>query len=201
MSASAGYPKAARRRFRLPVRMSGRLKQNRDRGATVSKSSEHAEIRAVMDGLRRIVQTLRVSARAAERRHGISGAQLFVLHQLVEGTPRSINELAALTFTHQSSVSTVVSRLVDAGYVVRSSSEDDARRSQVALTPRGRALLRKAPEPVQAHLIAGLRRLPSKDRRFLARALSLMAEEAGAQDAAPRLLFDDEARRQPKRRS
>lgn len=163
--------------------------------------AEHREISAVMDGLRRIVQALRVSARAAERRHGISGAQLFVLHQLVEGKPRSINELAALTFTHQSSVSTVVSRLVEGGYVVRKSSKDDARRSQVALTRTGRALLRKAPEPVQAHLIAGLRRLTSRNRHFLARALSGLADEAGAKDIAPRLLFDDESRRRRTRRS
>jgi len=166
-----------------------------------ARPSEQAEIRAVMDGLRRIVQALRVSARAAERRHGISGAQLFVLHQLVDGKPRSINELAALTFTHQSSVSTVVSRLDDGGYVVRKSSEDDARRSQVALTSTGRALLRKAPEPVQAHLVAGLRRLTSSDRQFLARALSVLADEAGAKDVAPRLLFDDDSRRRPTRRS
>ena len=53
------------------------------------------DVRVVMDALRRIVRALRISARAAEGRLGISGAQLFVLHQLANGDASSIEELAA----------------------------------------------------------------------------------------------------------
>ena len=44
--------------------------------------SPRPDMVAVMDALRRVVRALRVSARAAERRFGISGAQLFVLEKL-----------------------------------------------------------------------------------------------------------------------
>src|SRR5690348_6031172 len=92
------------------------------------------DIGAILDALRRIVQALRVTARAAERQHGISGAQLFVLHQLRDGEACSINDLAERTFTHQSSVSTVVSRLVASGHVRRRAADADARRAEVSLT-------------------------------------------------------------------
>ncbi len=151
-----------------------------------------------MDALRRIVQTLRVSARSAERRHGISGAQLFVLHQLAEVGTQSINELAARTFTHQSSVSTVVGRLVDGGYVMRRNSEHDGRRAEVTLTSAGRALLRKAPEPAQTHLIAALGRLGRSDRRLLARTLSALVREMGSDRVDPQMLFDDVGPRRPR---
>ena len=41
--------------------------------------------RAALDGIRRLVQRLRLSTRAAERAVGISAAQLFVLQKLSEG--------------------------------------------------------------------------------------------------------------------
>ena len=62
----------------------------------------------MLDAVRRIVQTLRESSRAAEKAVGLSGAQLFVLQTLAEAPGLSLNELAARTHTHQSSVSTVV---------------------------------------------------------------------------------------------
>src|SRR5262249_49789715 len=49
---------------------------------TIEETSvEGLQIRLVMDGLRRIVRGLRTGASEAERRLGLSGAQLFVLEQ------------------------------------------------------------------------------------------------------------------------
>src|SRR5262245_40728501 len=45
-------------------------------------SREGGDLRAILDGLRRVVQVLRESSRAAERRIGLSSAQLFVLQRL-----------------------------------------------------------------------------------------------------------------------
>jgi hypothetical protein len=47
-----------------------------------------SDIRIVLDSIRRIVQALRVSSRAAEKTVGLSGAQLFLLQQLGEGRRR-----------------------------------------------------------------------------------------------------------------
>src|SRR5438094_8157353 len=85
------------------------------------------EVRAVLDAIRRIVRTLHQSSRAAEKSFGLSGAQLFVLQTLAESPGLSLNGLAAETHTHQSSVSTVVSRLVERGLVLRTPAADDAR--------------------------------------------------------------------------
>src|SRR6187402_3909062 len=86
-----------------------------------------AEVREVLNSLRQIVRSLRVSSRAAEQRVGISGAQLFVLQCLARQSPCSVNELAERTATDQSSVSVVVSRLVALGHVRRVTSKTDRR--------------------------------------------------------------------------
>ncbi len=87
-----------------------------------------------MNAMRAIVRALRVSSRMIESKMGMSGAQLFVLQQLAERPADSFNDLAERTATHQSSVSVVVRRLVDHGYVSRTPSDADRRRVELALT-------------------------------------------------------------------
>jgi len=130
--------------------------------------------RSVLDALRHVVQVLRISARAAEMHHGISGAQLFVLHQLSDGVARSINDLAEGTFTHQSSVSVVVSRLASRRLVRRKRGGGDGRRTEVELTPVGRRMLQRAPEPAQARLIEAILALKPAQRSALLEGLSYL---------------------------
>jgi DNA-binding MarR family transcriptional regulator len=126
------------------------------------------ETRAALDGIRRVVQALRVSSRAAEQRVGLSAAQLFVLQRLASSPAMSINDLADATVTHQSSVSVVVRRLVERGLVRRGACSEDGRKAEVSLTARGRRLLERAPGAAQDRLIEGLRRMTPADRRALA---------------------------------
>ena len=85
------------------------------------------ESRSVLDSIRRIVQLLRRSSNLSEKKLGLSSAQLFVLHKLVDVQALSVGELAERTLTSQSSVSEVVQKLVSAGHVARARSPRDAR--------------------------------------------------------------------------
>ncbi|WP_437678942.1 MarR family winged helix-turn-helix transcriptional regulator [Sorangium sp. So ce131] len=149
----------------------------------------------VMDAIRAIVQRLRISSRTCERQLGLSSAQLFVLQQLEQAAAASVAELARRTLTHQSSVSVVVTRLSERGLVSRRPSAEDARRTEIALTPAGRALLRRAPRTVQAELVAAVDHMPPAERRALARSLSALARAIGAGVEAPPLFFEGEEAR------
>jgi DNA-binding MarR family transcriptional regulator len=152
------------------------------------------DTRAVLDSVRRIVRTLHESSRAAEKLVGLSGAQLFVLQKLGESPGMSLNDLAATTHTHQSSVSTVVSRLVDRGLVLRASSADDARRLELRLSAEGRRLASRAPDAAQARLIHAIERLPAGRRRSLARSLLALTNSMDLAGGEPVMFFDDNAR-------
>src|SRR5437763_779909 len=142
-----------------------------------SNTSQNTDARKALDSLRRVVRVLREAARAAELRFGISGAQLFVLHKLAEASsPISLNELARLTHTHQSSVSTVVTRLVDERLVRRVRSERDARMLQLTLSPAGKRLASRAPDPPQDRLIEAIESLPARQQKALAEALGRVAK-------------------------
>src|SRR5438128_3010836 len=147
--------------------------------------------RAVVDSIRRIVRALRGSSREAERRVGISGAQLFVLQQLASGPAGSLAEVAQRTLTHPSSVSVVVSRLAAAGLLVRAPSQLDRRRTELRLTARGRRLLRSAPALAQEGLIEAVVRLPRGRRAQLAGGLAALIEEMRLGGAAAPMFFEE----------
>jgi MarR family transcriptional regulator, lower aerobic nicotinate degradation pathway regulator len=154
-------------------------------------SEEVEQTTTAMNAVRSIVRALRVSSRMIEGRMGISGAQLFVLQQLAERPAHSLNDLAERTATHQSSVSVVVRRLVDHGYVSRTTSDVDRRRVELALTDKGRQVLAGAPTTVQVKLLRGARALTADQRKALAELLQSWVQAAGIEDAAPPLLGED----------
>lgn len=168
--------------------------------AARARSAQPDEATTVMIALRRIVRFLRLADREVEAACDVSAAQLFVLHVLLDAPAASLSEIAARTLTDQSSVSVVVSRLVDRGLVKRGPSTRDARRMEVVLTAPGRALLRRAPEITQTRIIAGLERMPRRDRAALARLLTgLVDEMESASEVAP-MFFEDPAPRARRRK-
>ena len=143
-----------------------------------------------MDALRRIIQILRASAGAAQHDFGLTGAQLFVLEELGAAPGLSVNELAARTFTHQSSVSLVVQRLVRQGLVEKAGAPHDRRRVELKVTGAGRAIVRRAPHVAQQRLLEGIARLPARDRRALAKALAAIASHMGRDPRPARMLLE-----------
>ena len=155
------------------------------------------DVAQVVDGLRRIVRALHYSHRLAEQRWQISAAQLLVLQRLAEAPTLSVNELADRTFTHQSTVSVVVTRLVDRGLVRRSRADDDARRAELALTAHGRALLQRAMTSAQGELIDALDSMSSARLRAIATGLHDVVDALGV-DGEPAGMFFEEVGSAPR---
>lgn len=147
----------------------------------------------VVTALRSLVQVLRAGAGEAERKAGLSSAQLFVLSKLREGPAPSVNALARRVHAHQSSVSVVVDLLVRRGLVRRTPDPEDRRRRMVELTLTGRQRLRQAPRTVQSKLVAAIAALPQRTRRTLSDGLDQVVRSLGA-PARPSLFLETTAR-------
>jgi DNA-binding MarR family transcriptional regulator len=145
-----------------------------------------------MDSLRRIVRVLGASARGPAARRGATGAQLFVLRQIDAAPELSIGELAARTLAGQSTVSEVVSRLVDRGLVSRRANPTDARQTRLVLTARGRSVVRDTEPTAQERLAAGLEALDVAERDQLARPLDRWLQAAGLAELPATMFFEDE---------
>jgi len=145
----------------------------------------------ILDSIRRLVRLLRLTDRAAQSELGLSGAQLFVLHELGKTPALSLSELAEKTRTDQSSVSVVITRLVDGSYVTRERDRRDARRLVLTLTKTGRAVADKSPPVAQERIIEVLDRMPPGERRRFADTFTRILEEMGEGRGPEPMMFED----------
>ena len=159
-----------------------------------------SEAEAALNALRRIIRFLRLADREAESSHGLSSAQLFVLHSLADAPARSVAELAQRTLTDQSSVSIVVSRLESRKLLRRMPSREDRRRVELELTAAGRKVVAHGPYAPQPKLIAAIEMMPPAKRKRLVEALEMLVEAIGAREVQPLMLFEDEDTKDAKRR-
>jgi DNA-binding MarR family transcriptional regulator len=143
-----------------------------------------------MDALRRIVRSLRLFDRAAEKRVGLSAARVFVLQSLADGGPMSMTQLARRTHTDPSSVSAVAAKLAAGGLVLIRRSAADGRSRDLSITAAGRSVLRRVPEAAQRRLIVALGAMAPRESGRLAGQLETLADAMGARRAA---MFFEEA--------
>jgi DNA-binding MarR family transcriptional regulator len=151
-----------------------------------------------MVALRRIVRLFRLADREAEGQYGLSAAQMFVLHVLWQEPEMSLGDVAARTMTDQSSVSTVVAKLVDKKLVTKKPGTD-RRRAELKLTPKGEHIVRTAPRLPQVLALDVIAAMSPKQRAQLVRSFETFASAIGANELAPRMFFEDEPA--PRRRS
>jgi len=146
----------------------------------------------IMDSVRRIVQALRRSSVRTEQISTITGAQALALGHIGRHEGLSINELAGLTCTHQSTVSEVVGRLEALSFLIRTRSENDGRRVELRLTEAGRKLTKALEPTIQEELMNALTRLAPQTRAELADGLGAWMMEAGLDDAPIVMFFEPE---------
>lgn len=154
-------------------------------------ATEAAEAKRVLNSIRQLVRALRLFDRQAQAKHGISAAQVFVLHTLREEGGLSLNELAARTATDQSSASVVVQRLVQAGYVTREPRRDDRRHVELHLTPSGRALIRRSPPPAQQRILAAISAMPPRERKAFAELFERFVDGVEVKGKKVAMLFEE----------
>lgn len=176
---------ANRRAVRKTRPSSSRPRRKTDGG------THQIDVSRVVDSLRRIVRALHVSHRVAEQRWRVSAAQLLVLQRLTEAPTLSVNELAERTFTHQSTVSVVVTRLVRRGLVARTRADDDARRAELSLTVAGRTLLNRAMTAAQTQLMDVLEAMPATQLRRIGKSLRDIVDALGVSGEPAGMFFED----------
>jgi DNA-binding MarR family transcriptional regulator len=156
--------------------------------------SVSGEIAEALQRVRALVEGLGKSASGVESRTGVTNAQLFLLQQIRAGRRVTVNDLAALAMTTQSTVSIVLSRLERKGLVKRTRSPVDRRSVVLQLTPSGRRVLRRAPRPATSEVMRALSRLTRDELDALSRGLGALGRELGFLLKRPSMLFEDDGR-------
>lgn len=141
----------------------------------------------VITELRRIMRATQMSAKKLARQSGMTTSQLIVLQILQtygEMTARQIAQSMNLT---QATVTSLLDRLQERGWVTRERGREDRRRVHVRLTKIGQRRLERAPESLQQHFVTQFAALQPWEQSWIVAALQRVAHllDAASIDASP----------------
>lgn len=149
-------------------------------------------ISEIMQSLRRIFKAIQDYSHEVSDKFGITGPQLWVLKTISQNENLSLSDLSKRMYLHPSTITGLIDRLEKKGYVARNRDQVDRRVISVQLTPKGKSLTRKAPNPVQGKMIYGLRNLNREELDSIYHSFQKLVEIMEAQNVKVTFFFDQE---------
>ncbi|MFH1350642.1 MAG: MarR family transcriptional regulator [Pseudomonadota bacterium] len=138
--------------------------------------------REIIFAIRRLMQAKERYTKELNKKYQISASQLNCLLALHENGPIPPSQIAKHIMVNSSTVTGIIDRLELKGFVERSRVSSDRRIITIQLTDGGGKLAENAPPPVQQRVIDGLRNLPLKEIKDIARSLNKLTNMLNVQD-------------------
>ena len=114
--------------------------------------------------------------------HGLNNVVLRTLSVLYTHKTLTVNELAVLAVTEQSTASRTIDSMVLSGWVRREIGEKDLRRREIALTKTGEALLKKIWPTIERHYEVLVDGIDPREVEICARVLDKMIQNVRQHD-------------------
>ena len=155
----------------------------------MQKMDRDVAITETMQALRRIFKAIQDYSQDVYTQFGITGPQLWVLKTIAENGSLPLGELSKKMYLHPSTITRVVDRMEQKGYMQRERSKEDRRVISVCLTPVGEALAKTAPSPAQGKMIHGLNKLGEKELSTIYHSVQKLVEIMEVQDLEVTFFF------------
>lgn len=168
------------------------MKQRVKKNKRSTRDSRAALNIAVLRSFRLIYGSVRQHFRAVQKSCGISGSQLWILHEVHKSPEIGVSDLAARLSIHQSTGSLLVEKLVRSGMLKKNKSNTDQRRVGLQLTAKGKRCVQRAPGPPEGVLPEAIADLSQAQARALLNNLRAVAAQldVSADQAADTPLSD-----------
>ena len=115
---------------------------------------------------------------AQVRARGLSSIEWRVLATLHDGDPLTVSQLAQEVLSKQPTVTKLVQRMADQGWVALHADASDQRRTLVKVTPAGRRLVKPLVEAAREHEARILRSLGATEKAALRKLLEKITQHA-----------------------
>lgn len=140
--------------------------------------------------IRKIIQAVDIHSRKLNKKFGLTGPQLIVLHEISQNGQISITPLSRATSLSQATVTDITKRLQSRGYIDRKKREDDKRAVNLFLTEKGEEIIENLPPLLQETFTDRFSKIENWEQLMIMsafdRVVSLMAAEKI--DASPILV-------------
>ena len=136
----------------------------------------------IIFSIRRLLQARELYTKELNRNYQVSASQLNCLLALFENGPLPPSQIAKHMMVKSSTVTGVVDRLENKGFVTRERNSPDRRVINIQLTETGKNLAENAPPPIQQKIIDGLKKLSEVEIEQIVDALNSLANMLDVQD-------------------
>jgi DNA-binding MarR family transcriptional regulator len=142
---------------------------------------------AALRALRRILRAARLSEKQLAAATGLTPSQLLVLQEVARRGDTTAGAIASTVQFSQATVTTIVDRLAERGFVVRSRREQDKRQVWVTATRQGVEALSTAPDMMQDRFQGQFEQLVDWEQAMIVATLERLTVllDADQLDAAP----------------
>jgi DNA-binding MarR family transcriptional regulator len=142
--------------------------------------------------LRQIMRATDIHSRKLMKECGLTVPQLILLKELRQIEPTTVGQIAKATHLSQGTVTQIIIRLEQRGYLTRTRDEVDRRKVKVCTTTKGRETMSDAPSLIHYRFASSFEQLKPWEQSLILSSLQRVAEMMNAEDldVAPLLVAD-----------
>ncbi|MBS0372751.1 MAG: MarR family transcriptional regulator [Proteobacteria bacterium] len=155
---------------------------NSDSKALAIGSAEESLAFAILKQFRLIYGSVKQHFREVEQTCGVSGSQLWLLHEIARTPGIGVSELAGRLSIHQSTCSQLVDKLETRGLVTKRRKPEDQRRVGLQVSDSAADVLQTAPGPAEGILPEALQGLSEDELRRLQAGLASVIGQLKTRD-------------------
>lgn len=149
--------------------------------------NSNGNIDQVLISLRQIIRAIDLHSKSLIQKHGLTVPQILVLKEVVKKDVPTVGTIARAVNLSQGTVTQIIIRLEDRGYVKRARDDSDRRKVLVASTVAGRNVLKNAPSLLHEDFIRAFSQLKDWEQNMMVSSLQRIAGMMDAKhlEAAP----------------
>lgn len=140
------------------------------------------QCRNLLISLRKIIQAIEQHSFVLKKNFGLTGPQLITLQAVAFYAPVSVTQVSKIVSLSQASVTDITQRLEKKGYLTRTRSANDKRKTDIVPTRKGIAMLDEVPPLLQERFARRYARLEKWEQLMIESAFERVASMMSAQD-------------------
>ncbi len=144
-----------------------------------------ANIEQVVIALRQINRAAELHSKKLTRHYGLTGPQLLVLNELKNCSHLSISQVAKNISLSQATVTTILDRLQNLGFVQRVRNTTDKRKVNIVLSGKALDVMAQNPSPLQEDFVEQFSALERWEQNLLVSSLQRIAHMMRAEKLEP----------------
>jgi DNA-binding MarR family transcriptional regulator len=129
--------------------------------------------------LRQIIREMSRHSKTLQEKYKITVPQLICLQEIYEHGPISLGALTKIVFLNNSTVTGIVDRLENRGFVQRTRISKDRRQVHAEITEEGIRFIQKAPPPLQENFFKRLEELEEEKVTLILWSLEMLVDMLG----------------------